>query len=67
MSEKLRIYGAWAGQPQGTKEDITRCIWEVWSRNGGWIPSQCDRKRGHGKDDLYCKQHAKKEERRRTA
>jgi len=54
-----RRYGEWAGNPKGTAEDITRCIWEVWP-NDTYIPHQCRRKRGYGKDGLYCKQHAKK-------
>ena len=55
---KPRIYGQWAGNEQGTKEVPTRCIQEVWT---GWHSHQCDRKRGHGPDGLYCKQHAKKQ------
>ncbi len=54
---KPRIYGRWAGNERGTKEDFDRCIKEV--RGDGWISYQCLRKRGHGKDKLYCKQHAK--------
>jgi len=52
-----RRYGAWGGCPMGHREDLTCCIEEVW-RTG--IPHQCSRKRGHGPDGLYCKQHAKK-------
>lgn len=55
-----RTYGQWAGHPKGTPEDLTRCITEVWPPRG-WHPYQCQRKRGHGKDGLYCKQHAKKQ------
>ena len=39
------------------KEDVTRCIEAVVD---GWHERQCYRKRGYGKDGLYCKQHAKK-------
>ena len=53
-----RIYGAWAGNEKGQSEDVTRCIKEVWPTSG-WIPYQCQRKRGYGKNGLYCKQHAK--------
>ena len=49
----------WAGNPKGRKEDTKRCIQEVWPTDG-WLPYQCQRKRGYGKDGLYCKQHAKK-------
>ncbi len=37
-------------------EDKTRCIAGVWNECG-WGSHQCQRKRGHGKDGLYCKQH----------
>lgn len=55
-----RRYGVWAGDPEGQPEDKTRCIKEVWP-DGSWIPHprQCRRNRGHGKNGLYCKQHAK--------
>ena len=55
-----RRYGAWGGNPNGTREDPERCIEEIWPVDGKWIPHQCSRKRGHGPDGLYCKQHAKK-------
>jgi hypothetical protein len=57
MEEKKRIYGAWAGNPNGCQEDVTRCIQEVQESGRGLHFHQCDRKRGHGKDGLYCKQH----------
>jgi hypothetical protein len=56
----LRVYGIYATGSIRI-EDTTRCIEEV-----GWndfIPYQCQRKRGYGKDGLYCKQHAKINER----
>ena len=53
-----RVYGAWAGNEKGRSEDPERCIERVAS-SGSWITHQCYRKRGHGKDGLYCKQHAK--------
>jgi hypothetical protein len=52
----LRRYGQWAGNPGGTCEDITRCIGEV-QLAGGFRFGQCTRKRGHGPDGLWCKQH----------
>lgn len=55
----FRIYGRWAGNPDGYKEDPALCIEAVW-RN--WVSGQCVRKRGHGPDGLYCKQHGKKAE-----
>lgn len=54
-----RRYGEWAGNPNGMPEDPTCCIKEVVPSDGRWIPYQCSRKRGHGPDGLYCKQHAK--------
>lgn len=62
MAETLRRYGDWAGDPKGVPEDVLRCVVEVWpqTRDAGWIPWQCQRKRGYGKDGLYCKQHALK-------
>ena len=36
------------------------CTEEVWQRENAWYPHQCSRRRGHGPDGLYCKQHAKK-------
>ena len=56
-------YGAWAGNPKGQPEDKTRCIAEIQ----GWTPyffRQCSRKRGYGKDGLYCAQHAARDGRK---
>jgi hypothetical protein len=55
-----RRYCVWGGFPMGQAEDPTRCIEEVWPSDTTWYPHQCSRKRGHGPDGLYCKQHAKK-------
>lgn len=58
MAEReLEIYGAWVGNPKGTKEDSTRCIQSVTTPGSYSHGHQCQRKRGHGKDGLYCKQH----------
>ncbi len=56
-----RRFGCWGGCPDGQPEDPSRCTEEVW---GGQIgtPRQCSRRRGHGPDGLYCKQHANKRE-----
>ena len=54
-----RRYGKWGGSPKGRPEDPTLCIEEVCP-SSAYIPYQCTRKRGHGPDGLYCKQHAKK-------
>ena len=61
IDKKERVYGAWAGNPRGNSEDKSLCVEEVWPSDGrGMIPYQCNRKRGYGRDGLYCKQHAKK-------
>ncbi len=39
--------------------DYDKCCVEV-SDSPGWNWHQCSRKRGHGPDSAYCKQHAKK-------
>lgn len=52
-----RIYGAWAGHPQGYLEDVTRCIEGVWPNERGSMEHQCLNKRGHGPDGLYCRRH----------
>ena len=56
-----RRYGVWPGNPNGVPEDPERCIEDVLP-SGGWFPYQCSRKRGHGPDGCYCKQHAKRYE-----
>ena len=55
----LRRYNKWAGNPNGTPEDTTCCITSVTpNERGGFAHShQCNRKRGHGPEGLYCKQH----------
>jgi hypothetical protein len=55
---KLRRYGAWAGCPNGTEENVERCIAKV-SLPGTMRFGQCCRNRGFGPDGLYCKQHGK--------
>ena len=59
MVDKPRVYGRWAGRPEGTPEDPARCIEEVWHKQD-WRHYQCRFKRGHGPDGLYCKIHAKR-------
>jgi len=56
----VRRYNQWAGNPAGTPENPTRCIVEVRPNDlGGYAHRhQCGRKRGHGIDGLYCKQHS---------
>ena len=54
-----RRYNRWAGNPKGNAEDKARCAAEVFERSG-WHFYQCLRKRGHGPDGEFCKQHASK-------
>ena len=55
---ELRTYHSWAGQPKGVPEDRTRCIESVCPPSRGVVSSQCEFKRGKGKDKLYCGKHA---------
>lgn len=53
-----RLYDVWAGNPRGTQEDETRCVASVpYSR---CLYQQCSRRRGHGREGLFCVQHARK-------
>lgn len=40
-----------------------RCAYAVWDK---WNDHQCYRKKGHGPSGLYCKQHAKVLEKRKS-
>jgi len=59
-----RRYNVWAGNPKGYPEVRSDCIEEVASSWGFHGFVQCSRKRGYGPDGLYCRQHAKKIEKR---
>lgn len=50
-------YGKWAGNPKGHPYNPTRCAYEVFTNNRGYIHHQCVKKRGHGPDELFCKVH----------
>lgn len=52
-----RYYGRWGGDPKGRKEDRTRCIASVASDTRAPMFSQCRRRRGHGPDGFWCRQH----------
>jgi hypothetical protein len=51
-ADGLRRYGSWA-----VREDVMCCVAEVTDHL--W---QCQRKRGHGPEGLYCRQHGKREQ-----
>lgn len=54
----VRVYGVWAGNPDGKRENKYLCATEVYDR--GWmLAHQCFRHRGHGPSGEYCRQHAK--------
>ena len=53
-----RMYDA-NSYSKGVPEDKTKCVAEVQDFTG-WHLWQCSRKRGHGPNGEYCKQHAKK-------
>lgn len=55
-----RVYGQWGGNKKGVPEEIEQCVEALYDR---YISRQCSKKRGHGENELYCKQHAKKKER----
>jgi hypothetical protein len=51
-------YGAWAGFPAGHKPNFALCCEEVSDNSTRWPRyHQCSKKRGHGPDGAYCKQH----------
>ncbi len=54
-----RRYGKWAGCPAGHAEYAECCAMEISSFHG-WYGQQCSRKRGHGPNDEFCRQHAAK-------
>lgn len=53
-----RRYERGYGNPEGIPEDKTRCVWSV-VHYGSLGNHQCYYKRGHGKEGLYCRRHAK--------
>jgi len=56
---ELRVYRTWGGSPNGTFEDLRRCVETVPDTGRSPLSHQCYRKRGKGEDGLYCFQHAK--------
>lgn len=59
LKDGKRRYRCWAGSPNGSLEDPRNCICEVPDGGRSCLFRQCQRRRGHGLDGLYCKQHAK--------
>ena len=58
--KNIRLYGGSSTQKL-TLENETNCVEEVLRPERMYFGYswQCSRKRGHGKNGLYCKQHAK--------
>lgn len=54
----MRRYNQWAGNPKGEKEDVKRCVVEVFDKGRSILTHQCYRKRGYGPNGLLCRQHA---------
>lgn len=56
MTEYPTHYGRWAGNPAGNPARPDWCVAVVYNK---WHPNghQCNKKRGHGPDGAYCKQH----------
>lgn len=61
---RLYRYSTWAGNPTGTPYRGHRCAMEVWEKGRTIFSYQCHRDPGFGPDGLYCRQHAKKVERK---
>lgn len=53
-------YRQWAGNSKGDPENKEYCYEEVPDGGRSVLSHQCQRKRGYGKEGLYCKQHAKR-------
>lgn len=54
-----RVYRTWAGSPEGTPEDVTRCVVSVPDGGRSCLFHQCSNKRGKGPHGLYCGVHAR--------
>jgi hypothetical protein len=61
MTERSTLYpkkyGTWAGYPQGNPPNYGLCCERIFGALGSPGGHQCNRKRGHGPDGAYCKQH----------
>ncbi len=53
----MRRYNKHYDQPGGVPEIAGRCIAEV--NHSALANIQCARKRGHGREGLFCRQHAR--------
>ena len=53
----VRRYGKWAGNPAGDPLKPEHCREEIYVN---YIPQQCTRTAGHGRDSEFCKTHARR-------
>jgi hypothetical protein len=56
-----RKYNITRKNPEGVPEDEAKCVQSVWVAHR-WNYKQCSRKRGHGLNGEYCKQHKKEQD-----
>lgn len=63
MHEHRERYGRWSGNEKGVTANKKNCAAEVFDQKS-MIPRQCAKRGGHGPNLVYCKQHAKKFDRR---
>ena len=52
-----KSYGSWAGDPEGRAPDYRRCCASVSNGERFARYYQCERSRGYGPDEAFCKQH----------
>lgn len=57
----MRKYGVWIGCREGTPENVSQCVVEVWDNTFKHF-FQCRHGRGHGEGGVLCRQHAKLQE-----
>lgn len=57
MKYPLKRYSEWAGNQKGFPYDNNRCAKEVSRGGRSVLLTQCSRRRGFGRDGLFCKQH----------
>lgn len=60
-------YGLWSGDPTGRAPNFNNCCARVSNRERFTRFFQCERKRGFGPDEAYCKQHSPEAQANRNA
>lgn len=59
-----RRYHCWAGEPDGYPENPLNCIVSVPEGGRSCLSRQCKKKRGQGRNGLFCGIHAKQDSKR---